>query len=155
MIFNNFRRNQRESGRNALILFNFCRNQSRSASNALISHRRRGLSLTMILIFKKLQYTHKDNPVAIHVCGDIVSHYYNILEGVMNQISASTGTYWRVFDYWRSSRKKFRMGKNNRFREDALKYWDIKCEDAWTRFEEVDTADTCRDLLPDKWEKKQ
>ena len=29
------------------------------------------------------------------------------------------------------------MGKNNRFREDALKYWDIKCEDAWTRFEEA------------------
>lgn len=29
------------------------------------------------------------------------------------------------------------MGKNNRFREDALKYWDIRCEDAWTRFEEA------------------
>ena len=57
------------------------------------------------------------------------------------------------------------MGRNN-FREDALKYWDIKCEDAWIRFEYLTdvinrvasmgpkaTADTCRDLLPDRWKR--
>ena len=33
-----------------------------------------------VFIFKKLHHAHKDNPIIIHICGDIVSHNNDLLE---------------------------------------------------------------------------